>query len=141
MREFNIGLVHHGITHGGIYLDVPQELLHLLHRHPFVNGHSGQCPAELVGMDARHLQAAAQLAKADLNAGDLEPLVRFVQCHEQGRILILAAFEILLQVNLRPGIEIDHALLVSFAKNDALALGEIDICAVELDQFTDTHPG
>ena len=118
-----------------------KEFLHLLYGHSFVYGHGGQCSAELVRMDAWHLKAAAQLAEANLNAGDLEPLVRFVQRYEQGRILILAALEILLQVNLSPGIEINHPFFVTLTEDYALTLIEIDICAIELDQFTDTHSG
>jgi len=77
--EFDVGLVHHCVAHSGVNLDMAQEFLHLLHGHSFVYGHSGQCPAELVRMDAGDFEAATQLAEADFNAGNLEPVVRFVQ--------------------------------------------------------------
>ena len=92
-------------------------------------------------MDTRHLEAASQLAKTDLDSGDLEPLMRLVQCYEQRRILVLPALQILLQVNLGPGIEINHPFFVTLAEDNALTLVEIDIRPIEFDQFTDTHSG
>lgn len=130
MREFDVGLVHHSIAHGGVYLDMPQELLHLFYGHPFVDGHGGQRATELMRMDTRNLEATTQLTKTHLNARDLEPFVRSIQRHEQGRILVLAALEILLQMNLSAGIEIDHTLLIPLTEDNALTLVEVDICPV-----------
>ena len=65
--------------------------------------------------------------------------MRFIKRHEKCLILILAALQVLLQVNLSPSVEINHPFFVTLTEYDALALVEIDISTVEFDQFTNTH--
>ena len=79
MRQFHVVLIDHGIVHGGVDFDVTEELLDLLDGHSFVDGHGGQCPAELVGMHPRHFGLFANLAQADLNARDLQATMRLGQ--------------------------------------------------------------
>ena len=44
-------------------------------------------------------------------------------------------------MNLGPCVEINHPFFVSFSKDNALTLVEIDIRPIELNQFTDPHSG
>ena len=127
MRQFHVVLVDHGIMHGGVDFDVTEELLDLLDGHAFVDGHGGQCPAELVGMYPWHLGFFANLAQANFDTRDLQPTMRLSQRDEQGLVFVTAAVEVLLQMYLGAGIEIDDAFLVAFAEDDAFALVEVDI--------------
>ena len=67
MREFDIGLIHHSITHGGINLYMTEQFLHLLHRHPFINSHCCQCPTELMRVYPRDLKSPAKLTETDFD--------------------------------------------------------------------------
>ena len=79
MRQFHVVLVDHGIVHGGVDFDVTEKLLDLFDGHAFVDGHGGQCPAELVGLHPWHLGFFAYLAQADFDARDLQPTMRLGQ--------------------------------------------------------------
>ena len=49
---FDVYLVDNGILHGGVYLAMAQDLLHLLYGHAFVDSAGGHGAAEFVGMDS-----------------------------------------------------------------------------------------
>lgn len=42
MCYFYIGLIDHSVAQGGINLDMTEQPLHLLYRHPFINSHCSQ---------------------------------------------------------------------------------------------------
>ena len=55
MRIFYIGFIDHGIMHGRVNSYMPQQALHLFHRHAFIDCHGGKCPAEFMWMYIFHM--------------------------------------------------------------------------------------
>ena len=72
----DVGDVDHRVLHRRVDLRVAEELLHLLDRHSLVDGARGEGAAELVRMDLRDVEPAAERAEANLHAVDAEPAVR-----------------------------------------------------------------
>ena len=88
MRKFYVVLIDHCIVHGRVYLNMSQEFLHLLNRHPLVDGHSSQCATELVRMHSWNIGLSANLAQPHLYTGDLQPMMRIGERDKQGFVLI-----------------------------------------------------
>lgn len=130
MRGLNISLVHHRILQRSINALVAEQLLHLLDRHPLVDCHRRQCTSEFMWMHFIQVQFPPQVAQAYLDAADLQPVVRLLQRHEQGRVIIRPAHQIPLKMDLRPGIKINLSLLVSFAENNTFPIHKVDVFAV-----------
>lgn len=139
--HFHIVLVHDGVLHGGVDLGVAQNFLNLLDGHAFVNRPSRHGPAELVGVDGFEIQHAAHFAKADLHAADGQPVVGGEEGNEQRAVGVPAAFQVILEVDFRLGVEIHAALLVALAENDALSGFKIHILDVEADQLAHADSG
>lgn len=139
--HFHVVLIHDGVLHGGVDLGVAQNFLNLLDGHAFVNCPSRHGPAELVGVDGFEIQHAAHFAKANLHAADGQPVVGGEEGDEQRAVGVPAAFQIILEVDFRLGIEIHPALLIALTENDALSGFKIHILNVEADQLTDADSG
>lgn len=139
--HFHVVLVHDGVLHGGVNLGVTQNFLNLLDGHAFVNRPSRHSPAELVGMDGFEIQHAAHFAKADLHTADGKAVVGGEEGDEQRAVGVPAAFQVILEVDFRLGVEIHAALLVALAENDALSGFEIHILDVEADQLAHADSG
>ena len=104
--HFHVVLVHDGVLHGGVNLGVAQNFLNLLNGHAFVNRPSCHGPAELVGMAGFEIQHAAHFAQADLHAADGQPVVGGEEGDEQRAVGVPAAFQVILEVDFRLGVEI-----------------------------------
>lgn len=139
MRFLHIALIHHGIVHGRIDLGMPQQHLHLLDGHPLVNGQGGHGSPELVRMHTIQMKPSAEGAQPDFNAADVEPFMGRIQADEQRLVIIGAAVQIVAQMQLGSGIEVDRALLGALAEHDALPVGKVDICAIQAHQLPDAH--
>lgn len=139
--HFHIVLVHDGVLHGGVDLGVAQNFLNLLDGHAFVNRPSRHGPAELVGVDGFEIQHAAHFAKADLHAADGKAVVGGEEGDEQRAVGVPAAFQVVLEVDFRLGVEIHAALLVALTENDALSGFEIHILNVEANQLAYADSG
>jgi len=61
------------------------------------------------------------------------------QRNKQSGIAVTTALQIVLKVNLRPGIEVNDSFLAAFSEHYAFALVEIDVISVECAHFSDTH--
>ena len=88
MGDLHVALVDLSVNHGGVDALVPEQLLHLLDGHPFVYRHGRQGTAEFVRMDIGQVQFPPQLAKPNLDAADLQPLVWAQQRHEERGIVV-----------------------------------------------------
>ena len=132
VRFLNIILIDHGILKGSVNALVPKELLDLLNGHAFINCHCSQGPPELMGMNLMKAEVTANLPQANLNTTNLEPFKRLQERNKQGFILIRALSQISLKVDLRAGVEVHPALLVSLPKNYTFPVFKIHIIAVQL---------
>lgn len=139
MEDLHVVLVHHGVVHGGVYSRMTEQLLHLLDGHPLVNRMGGQGAAELVGMDATDAAGLAEISQAGFDAANAEACRRCVQRDEQRGAIVGAGVEIRLQVQLGAGVEVDWALLVSLAGDNALALLQVDVGYIEADELSNEH--
>ena len=141
MRLLDIRLIYHCVLQGRIDALMAQELLHLFDRHAFVDGHRCERPAEFVGVDPAQVQLFAKLVHPDLDPANLQPVVGMLQRNEQGGVVVRPAVQVVLEVYLRPGVEIHLPLFVPLAEHDALAVREVDILPVEEHQLADAHSG
>ena len=91
MRFLHVTLIHHGIVHGRVNLGMPQQHLHLLNGHPFVNGERGHGSPELVRMHTIQMKPSAEGAQSDFDAADVEPFMGRIQADEQCLVIIRAA--------------------------------------------------
>ena len=107
-----------------------EKLLYLLDRHSLVDCHRRQGASEFMRMYLIQVQFSPQVAQAYLNAADLQPVVRLLQRHKQGWIIICSARQIPLKMDLRPGIKINLSLFVSFSENDTFPIHKVDVFAV-----------
>ena len=73
VSHLHIVLINHRIVQGSVYLDVTEQSLHLLYRHPFVNGHSCQCAPELVRMHFGDIHFAAKHTQTHFHATNRKP--------------------------------------------------------------------
>lgn len=139
--HFHVVLVHDGVLHGGVNLGVAQNFLNLLDGHAFVNRPSRHGPAELVGVDGLEIQHAAHFAKADFHAADGKAVVGREEGDEQRAVGVPAAFQVILEVDFRLGVEIHAALLIALAEYDAFPGFEIHILDIEADQLAHADSG
>ena len=140
MRLFYIRLIHHGVLQRCVYALVPQKLLYLLDGHPLIDCHCCERPSKFVRMDPTQVQLLSELMQPDLDAANLQSVVGTLQRDKERGVIICPAVQIVLQVNLRSGVKIHLALLVSLSENYALAVCEINIVTIKKYQFTDAHP-
>ena len=141
MSDFYIALFNHCILKCCIYSLMAEQLLYLLYRHSLVDCHRCERSAKLVRMDSAQMQFPAEFMQADLDSSDLKSAVRFLKRYEQRRVIVRSAAKVTLKMDFCPGIEVHLSLLVSFTKDDTLAIGEVNIITVKTDQFSYTHPG
>lgn len=139
--NFYVFLVNHGILHGGIDLGMAQKSLHLFNGHALVNGSRSQGPPEFMGMYLGNAQFPAQMTEADFYTADLEPPEGFLESHEKGGILIGSGIQVIFQMNLRAGIEIDRPLLMALTENHAFPVLKINILPVQVHQLPYPHAG
>lgn len=135
-----ITLVHHRILERSIHTLVAQELLYLLNGHTLINSHGRQSAAEFVRMNFVQVQFFTQAAKTNFDTADLQTVIGPLQRNKECRIIIFPAVQISLKVDLGPGIEINLSLFIAFTQNNTLSVGEINIAAIQLYQFANTHP-
>lgn len=138
---FHVVLVHDGVLHGRVDLGVAENFLNLLDGHALVNRPSRHGPAEFVGMDGFEIQHAAHFAKANFHAANGQPVVGGEERNEQRAVGVPAAFQVILEVDFRLGVEIHPAFLVALAENDALPGFKIHILNVEADQLAHADSG
>ena len=134
-------LVDHRVLERRVDALMAKKLLHLFDRHPLINGHRCQRPAELVRMNLVEVQFLANLAETNFHTADLQPLIRTEEGYEQRFIVIRPLRKILLQVNLRPRIEVYLPFFVALAENDAFPTVKIDIVPVQLHKLADADSG
>ena len=139
MSCFHIALFDHCVLQSRIYSLMPKEPLKLLNRHSFINGHCRKRPPELMRMHFRDVQPLAHFTEPMLYTADLYPFMRSPQCYEQSRIIIRPAVEVLLQMQLCPGIKVNYPLLIALAEHPAFPFRKIDIVTVQQNHLTDTH--
>lgn len=65
--------------------------------------------------------------------------MRFCQRNKESFISVFARSQVLLQVNLCTGIEVNDTLLVALAENDTFALIEVNVLTIEFHQLAHTH--
>ena len=94
-----------------------------------------------MGVDGFEIQHAAHFAKADLHAADGQPVVGGEEGDEQRAVGVPAAFQVILEVDFRLGVEIHPALLIALTENDALSGFKIHILDVEANQLAHADSG
>ena len=141
VRDFHVVLIHHCILQCSIKALMAKEVLNLLDRHTFVNRHCGEGATELVWVYSRQVQLLPKAAQSHFDSAYLEPFVRRKQRHEECILGVGATGEIVLEMYLGAGIEIDAALLVAFSGYDALSVLEVYVFAVETHKFAHAHSG
>lgn len=92
----HILLINHGVLHGGIYLRMPQQPLHLFNGHALINGSGSQGSSEFMGMDLGNSQFPPQAPQPDFHAADLQAVIGFQQGYEKGRIIIGPGIQVVL---------------------------------------------
>lgn len=140
MGELHVALIDHCVRHCCFDLAVTEELLYLLDRHPLIDCACRECAAELVRVHLCDAEPSTELSEADLHAADREPIVRILQRDEERGIIVCAAVQIGTQMNFRPCIKIDGALLAPLAEHDAFAPLKVDVTAVQTYKLAGTHP-
>lgn len=115
--------------------------MHLFNGHTLIYGAGGHCAAELVRVDFIKVQAAPQAAQANLHAADFQACVRGIQRDKQRRVIVLAAMQIILQMQLCLGIKIHTALFITLAEHYALAGFKVYIGNVQVDKLPHAHTG
>ena len=138
MSHFYVILVDDGIVKSGIYSHMPQQALDLLDGHTFVDGHSGKCAAELVGMNLGYIKTLAHFSNTSLHSTNRQPLVWRGEGNEQCGIVIYSLSKILLKMKLCSGIKVHHTFLVAFTKDDALPLVKVYVGPVQFHKLTHT---
>ena len=83
----DVGHIDHRVLHRRVDLRVAKKLLHLLDGHTLVDGARREGAAELVRMDLRDVETAAERTQTDLHAADAEPAVGLGKRDEKGRIV------------------------------------------------------
>ena len=141
MRIFYVCLIDHRVVHGGIYFYMTEQALDLLNRHAFINRASGKSPAEFVWMHLLHIRFAANLFQTGFNTADQQTFVRLCQGNKKRWRRVAAAVKVILQMNFRPGVEVNHPLTAAFAEDYTFPLVKIDVLPVEIHQFAHSHSG
>jgi hypothetical protein len=138
MGIFYISLIDHRIAHGGVNLYMPQEPLHLLNGHPFVNGPGGKGAPEF--MRVRLLCGlSAERAQPCFHSTYHQAFMRFCQRDKQGRIVIRPAFQVIVQMDFGSGVKIGYPLAVALAEHHAFTLVKIDILPGKLNKLAYPH--
>ena len=141
VRIFDVCLIDHRVVHGGVYFYMTEQALDLLNGHAFINRTGGKRPAEFVRMHLLHIRFAANLFQAGFDAAIQQPFVGFRQGNIKRWLSVAATVKIILQMDFRPGVEVNHAFTAAFAEYDTLPLVKIDVLPVEIHQFAHTHSG
>ena len=141
MGFFYVALVYDGVLHRGINLGMSEELLYLFYGHSFVDGAGGHGSSEFMWVNSFYLRLSSEVPETDFYAADFQADVWCVECYEKGFIVIGSHCEILLQMNLCLGVEVDFSFFVSFSENDAFAFVEVNVFSVEAHQLADADAG
>lgn len=139
MGELYVVLIDHCVCHCRFDLAVTEELLYLLNGHSLIDCACRECAAELVRVHLCDAEPSTELSEAHLNATDRETVVRLLERDEERGIVVCAAVQIGTQMNFRPRIEIDGALLAPLAEHDAFAPLKVDITAVQTYKLANAH--
>ena len=94
--HLHILLINHGILHGGVYLRMTQQPLHLFDGHSLINGSGSQGSSEFMGMDLGNPQFPPQAPQPDFHAADLQAVIGFQQGYEKSGIIIYSGIQIVL---------------------------------------------
>ena len=141
VRVLYILLIDHGIMERRIYPHMTQQFLNLLYRHALIDSTGGHGASEFMRMDIFDSCGLFQSLQHSLNAVNTESLRRIMQCDEQCRIIVRTPIEVILQMKLRSGIEIDLPFASALSEHDAFPFVEIDVRTVEPYQLTHPHTG
>ena len=76
-------------------------------------------------MDLVDLQPTTEFPEPLLHTAYLPTVVRLIQSYEQRLVVILTALQVVVQMDLRPRVEINQPLLVPLPQNDAFPVLEI----------------
>lgn len=68
--------------HSRVYSRMPEQFLHLLDRHAFVDGVRGQSTAELMRMNSMNAGIFAELSEAAFDAADADTVTIAIQSNE-----------------------------------------------------------
>ena len=137
MRQLYVVLVDHCVAQRGVYPYMTQQSLHLLDRHPFVDGHRREGSSELVRMHTLHMGRPPQRFQPPLHTANLQTLMRIVETDKQSRIVVCPFPQICLQMYLRTGVEVDNSLLVPLAEHHTLTFLEVEVGTVDSHQLPD----